>query len=206
MEHAIVGAAAENKPAAGGEHRSPVGRLGIVVGPHAFAGVDIPRLNFTDVVCARSEIDRTRRTGKVSADYVFNFSTYESAAEIFIGRNIDHSSLWTEGDRWPILSSPVRRTVVCHFSGAGLAHGIHVGTAGFGIKTLEDVLPYKGRTFNEIDFAVGALEKPKVTVASDVDQALDVTAIAFVIDQNWRRDFIPIPRIVGVILVVSLEL
>src|SRR6188508_2340186 len=54
-EHAVGRSAAEDQPAAGGEHGSPVRRPGEVVGPRAGTRVHVPGLHFPDVVGARHD-------------------------------------------------------------------------------------------------------------------------------------------------------
>ena len=51
-----------------------------------------------------------------------------------------------------------------------------------------------------------ALEKPQVAVAGHVDQTLDGAPAALVVHQDRRRNFVPVPGIVGVVLEVSFDL
>ena len=62
-EHAVVGAAAEDQSAAGGQHRPPVRRLRKGVRPDARARVDVPRLHFADVSRAGRDHQRVRGAG-----------------------------------------------------------------------------------------------------------------------------------------------
>ena len=53
---------------------------------------------------------------------------------------------------------------------------------------------------------VAALEKPQVSVARHVDESFDRPAVALIVDEDRRRHFIPVPRLVRVVLEVSLDL
>ena len=57
-----------------------------------------------------------------------------------------------------------------------------------------------------MDRPVAAFEEPQVSVASDIDQAFDGAPFALKVHQDRRRNFVPIPGIVGVILEVALDL
>ena len=82
---------------------------------------------------------------------------------------------------------------------------IDIRPPGLGIEALEDVLAHVGLAGDEVDLVVGALKLPEVTVACDVDEALHGSSVSLVVEDERRRDFIPIPRIVGVILEVALD-
>src|SRR5207244_8042897 len=59
---------------------------------------------------------------------------------------------------------------------------------------------------NESDLVARSLEEPQIAVAANIDQALIHPAAALEIDQDRRRDFIPIPRFVGIVLMMTLDL
>src|SRR5207244_2642342 len=74
------------------------------------------------------------------------------------------------------------------------------------IEAAEDVLLHVRLALDEIDLPARPLEKPQVPVARDVDQSFDRAAVARVVDENRRRHFVPIPRIVRVVLKVTFDL
>ena len=123
------------------------------------------------------------------------------AAEILVGRDVDHPRLRAERDRRPVLAAPERRAEFRRLAGAGLVGRIDVGPSGLRIEALEHVLLHVRLAFDELDRAVRALEKPQIAVARDVDQPLDRSAVALVVDENRRRHLVPVPRIVRVVLV-----
>src|SRR5580698_2730477 len=49
----------------------------------------------------------------------------------------------------------------------------------------------------------GALQEPNIAVAGNVNQPFDGTWTALVVDQYWRRDFVPIPGVIGVVLKIT---
>src|SRR6202011_5265735 len=73
-------------------------------------------------------------------------------------------------------------------------------------ETREHVLPHERLSLDGIDRAVGALEEPQVAVARCVDQAFDGAAVALVIHDNARRHFVPVPRLIRMVLVIALDL
>ena len=64
----------------------------------------------------------------------------------------------------------------------------------------------EGLAFDETDAATGALEEPKIPIAGDIDQTLVHSAAAFKVHEDWRRDLIPIPGFVWIVLVVTFNL
>ena len=91
-------------------------------------------------------------------------------------------------------------------AGAGLVFQIDLRAPGHGIEAEEHVLVDVGHTFDEVDPALGAFQEPEIAVARHVDQAADRPAVPFVVDQDRRGDFIPVPRAVRVVLVVTPDL
>src|SRR4029453_5687745 len=59
-EHSIIGATREHEPSCGRERGTPVGCLRECVSPDALAGVNVPRLHFTDVFRAGIDVERAR--------------------------------------------------------------------------------------------------------------------------------------------------
>src|SRR6266516_3341981 len=89
---------------------------------------------------------------------------------------------------------------------SGLSVRINLRASGLRVETLEHVLFHVRLALDEIDLAVRALKKPQVAVAGNVDQTFNCPAAAFVVDQDRRRDLVPVPGFVGGILVVTLDL
>ena len=88
----------------------------------------------------------------------------------------------------------------------GLLDGIDVRPSSDRVETAEDGLSDEGFAFDELDGPVAALEKPEVSVASDVDESFDRAAVALIVHEDRRRHFIPVPRLVRVVLEVSFDL
>src|SRR5437763_14485999 len=107
--------------------------------PHLLAGVEIPSLQFADMIGAGSDIhgrggpDITL-TGRVGGGF-----PSDRAAQIFVRRDVEQLGLWAVGDWWPVLATPQRRAEIGFFAGCRLPDRVDVGPPGFGIETREDV-------------------------------------------------------------------
>ena len=99
------------------------------------------------------------------------------------------------------------RAEVGAFAGARLSSGIDVGPSGHRIETRETrSASTNGLPSTKRIGPVPALEKPEVSVARDVDEAFDRPAVALVVHEDRRRHFVPVPRLVRVVLEVSPDL
>src|SRR3977135_666858 len=145
-ELAVVGAASEQEPAAGGEHGTPVERRQFRR-PHLLAGVEIPRLQLADVIGAGDHLHHVLRDahGALAAP-AFGRLAGPLGAEILVSGDVEHPRLRAVGDRRPVLAAPQARAELRGLSGAGLAVLVDVGPAGLGVEGLEDVLAYVGFT------------------------------------------------------------
>src|SRR5438552_240414 len=205
-EHAVVGAAREQQSAAGGEYRTPIERRQ-VGRPNLFAGIEIPGLQLADVVGAGNHLQHVFSDAhETLASDVFRGFAGELGAEVVVGGDVEHPRLRAVRGRRPILAAPQARTELGALVGARLARLIDLGPSGPGIEPLEHVLAHVGLAGDELDLAVGALELPEIAVARDVDEALHASPVATVVDDQRRRDFVPIPGVVGMILEVSPDL
>ena len=96
----------------------------------------------------------------------------------------------------------MRWTEVRHSVGAGLLDRINHWTSRLRIEARVDVLPDEWLPVDEIDLVFGALEKPEITASADIDQPLDCPAASTVVDENRRRYFVPVPRLVWIVLLM----
>src|SRR4030095_5635772 len=92
----------------------------------------------------------------------------------------------------------------------GLARGgvvfrIDIRTTGLWIESFESRLLDVGLAVDKGDLAVTALQKIHVAVAGDIDQTFDRPAIAPEVDQDRRRNFVPVPRFVWSVLEVPFD-
>src|SRR4029077_12649448 len=130
----------------------------------------------------------------------------ELCEQILIGGDVQEPRLRTKGDRRPVLAAPQARTKIGGLASAGLARLVDVGPGSVGVEALEHVLAHKGLAGDEVDLSGGTLKVPDVAAARDVDETFHGSAVALIIDDDWRRYFVPVPRVVGVILEVALYL
>ena len=84
-----------------------------------------------------------------------------------------------------------------------LAVGIDVGSTGLRVQAAKDRLPHVRRALDEADRTGAALEEPEIAVAGHVDQPFHRAATTLVVDEDWGRHLVPVPRVVGVVLEVA---
>jgi hypothetical protein len=89
----------------------------------------------------------------------------------------------------------VRGTEIRGLAGPWLASWIDVRPSRFRIEASEYVLRDEWDAIDEVDAAVRALE-PQIAIAGDVDQAFDRSAVSPEIDEDRRRDLVPVPRFI----------
>src|SRR5262249_27298769 len=70
---------------------------------------------------------------------------------------------------------------------------------------LEHVLPHVRLTGDELDRAGGAFELPEVTAAGDGHETFHGSPVVVIVEHDRRRDFVPIPGVIGMILEMSLD-
>ena len=151
--------------------------------------------------------DVARDAHEALADDVLRGFATQLGAQVFVRRDVHQPGLRAEGDRRPVLAAPQARAELGGLAGArACCDLVDVGPAGLRIEALEHVLAHVGPASHEVDFPGGALEVPDVAAARDVDQALHRAAVALIIDHDRRRDFVPVPGVVGMVLEVALDL
>lgn len=94
---------------------------------------------------------------------------------------------------------------ICTLASAGFVLRVHVRPSGLGIQTEEYVLIHVRLALDELDRPGASFEEPQITIAGDVNQSLDRTSVALVVDEYGRRNLVIVPGIVRVILEVSLD-
>src|SRR5262245_14132398 len=165
MEVPVVRTTTKHQTTGRREHRSPIHRIRIDVGPHFLSCVDIPCLNFPDMICILKQKSISALSRIPASWGVRDFQTDHFAANVFVRWNVNHSGLRTERNRRPVLSAPQRRTELRHLAGTRLSVRIDNWPSCFRVETLVHVLPYKRFAFDKTDFAAGALEEPQISIA-----------------------------------------
>src|ERR1700730_3406144 len=174
--------------------------------PYLLAGVEIPGLQFADMVGARCDVHRRGRPDIALSRRVCGRFTGDRAAQVFVGRDVEQPRLWAVGHRRPILAAPQRWAEIGFSPGAGLAGRVDIRPARLRIELDENVLLYKGLAVDKVYFVRGALQHPQIPVARGADETFDGLTVALVIDEDRRRHLVPIPGIIRVILVITLDL
>jgi hypothetical protein len=96
--------------------------------------------------------------------------------------------------------------VLDHLAGSRLVGQVDVRASGYRVEALEHVLLDERLALDEVDPARGPLEKIEVAVTADVDQPGDRPAVAPEIHENRRRDLVPVPGLVRLVLEVTFYL
>ncbi len=131
----------------------------------------------------------------------------EGGADVVVGRHVEQPRARRKRRRRPVLAAPVRRAEGGRGADAGLLRLVVARPASLGIERREHVLLHVRLGVHVGDAAVAApFEKPQIAVAAGVDEAGDRPAGALEVDQQRRRDLVPVPRIVPVVLVVAAHL
>src|SRR3989442_1673477 len=189
-----------NDPSLHGEHpdRTPLWHIRILAGEdqvHArlnFRGVDAPAGLHRDVLLA-VDLERYRHRGNARAGRKLPQHLagpgVERAEHAVVGAAREQHSAARGEDRTPIERGQVGRPYLF---------------AGIEIPCLQ--LTHVVGAGNEVDLVASALELPEIAVSRDVDEALYGSPVAPVVDDQRRREFVPIPGVVGMILKVSLDL
>ena len=124
---------------------------------------------------------------------------------VVVRRDVDQLRFRVVRGRWPVLPAPQRRAEGHQLAPTGLPLVDVRGPAGSGIDALERVLSDVRLGGDERDLVPASLEQPQVSVASWMHQSLDRPPVPLHIDEHGRGDFVPVPRIVPVVLVVRLH-
>src|SRR5207245_8465482 len=88
---------------------------------------------------------------------------------------------------------------------ARLALRVVARAAAHRIDLGEHLLGDERLRVHEPDAVGTALEPPQIAVAARVHEALDEASVLFEIDEQRRRDFVPVPGIVPVVLMVTAD-
>src|ERR1700726_3494207 len=98
-------------------------------------------------------------------------------ANVVVGRDVDHASFWTIGNRRPSFSAVDAGAKFGWSIGPGLMRRVDVGPARDGIDAADDVVEYVRLAFDELDGTGAALQKPQVPVARYIDQTFDSSPV-----------------------------
>src|SRR5207247_1877491 len=194
--------------AAGGEDRAPV-LIRELVGPHLLAGLHVPRLQLADV--RRSLPPAHGRLRPIDAEeqlagLVGPGLADERAAEVLVGRDIEVVRLRVVARRRPVLAAPESGTERNGGAGARLALGVVARAPGHRVDLREHLLGHERPGVDEPDAVRAALEPPEITVATRVHETFDHATVLRKVDQQRRRDLVPVPRVVPVVLVMAPDL
>src|SRR6185436_5532891 len=107
-------------------------------------------------------------------------------AQVVVGGDVDHPRARTESDRRPVLATVDAGTEVRALPRHWLLLWVDVGFTRHRIEAAEDVLIHERFPLDKRDWTRTALEEPDVPVTRDIDQALDGSSIALVVDEDRR--------------------
>jgi len=84
-----------------------------------------------------------------------------------------------------------------------LLREVVLGPARLRVEPCDHVVAHVGLRVDEPDVVLRALEEPQVPITARVHQPVDRASAAVEIKEQWRRDLVPVPRVVPVVLVVG---
>src|SRR5690606_18297443 len=212
-EHVVIRSATEHQTASRGHERAPVRRIGELMLPHLLAGRQIPSLDFADMVRAFGQIEigtvTLRAAREAGAGTVFDHgAALHLGAEVLVRRDEDVVRLRVISDGRPILTTPERGAEIAEDARTRLRSLGIFHAAGLRIHALDPVFLHVGCAADELDLAfVGPLKLPKHAVTGGMHQALDLlaTILARQIDEDRSGHFVPVERVVRMVLEVSLD-
>src|SRR5260221_955457 len=206
----ILRPAREQDVPGGDQQRRPEVRLEIVL-PHLLAGVQVPGLQLTDVVLgAGASPDRPEDVVDLVAQIavlgvlVRDLALREVRAEVVVRRDVEEFCLRAPRLGWPVFAATNARAelgALFRARSLGLVDG---WTAGLRVNRGEDVVIGKRESVQELEAI--AIQDPKVTVPASVGGRLGELPIDLGVDQERRRDFIPVKAVVRGVLVIALDL
>ena len=209
-EQAIRSPAGEQDVPARDQKWRPEERLEIVL-PNSLAGVQVPGLKFSQVIggaCAgtdRSEnaVDVVPHIKALGLKF-WHLTSWEVRADVVVRRDVEEFRL-----RAPRLGGPVFAATNARAALGALVRPrslglIDRGTTGLRVNRCKDVVIGEREGVQELQAI--AIQDPKVAVATRVRGRLREFPVDLCVDQERRRDFIPVPAIVRSVLVIALEL
>ena len=132
--------------------------------------------------------------------------SHQGRAEVLVGWNVEVLRLRAVAGRRPVLAAPEPGAEGHRGSRARLPLDVVARASGHRIDLGEDFLGDERPRVHELD-AVGApLQPPEVAVAARVHQALHRAPVLRKVDQQRRRDLVPVPGVVPVVLVMITDL
>ena len=158
------------------------------------------------MIGALADIQRAGHPGERLAGLVGDRPSDQCGAQVFVRRDIQQPGLRAVRRRRPVLAAPGSRAEIRQLAGAGLVFLGHDRMAGLRVQAGECVVIDEGLAGDEVDRPRGAFQHPQIPVARHIDQALDGLPVVLVVDDDRRRDLVPVPGIVLVVLVITLHL
>src|SRR3981081_2144242 len=155
--------------------------------PCFLPGVDVPRLDFADMVGAWRDIHLIGRRGAPSASRRFHDAPDHHRAKIFLRRDVHHARFRIERTGLPVLSAVPGWAKAGELSDPRPVVWVDLRSFRLGIEVAENVLLYVRLAIDEIDLVAGALEKIQVAAACEVDESLDRLAVAPESDKHRGR-------------------
>src|SRR5262249_37183095 len=146
--------------------------------------VDVPGLHFAEMIRAGFHVGTSRAAATSGAGVsasccVFRLNTEVRTAQIVICGDVYHAGLRAECDGRPVLAAVQVGAEVCALACTRFLGFVDFRPSGHRIEADVDILIDIRLAVDELDRALrGALEKPEISVACDVDESLYGAAVA----------------------------
>ena len=141
-EHPVIGTSDQDEIAAGRGHRTKQLRFGKLCRPDLLSCGRIPRLQFTEMIGAGTNLQTDIFGFRPQPKLTFNqrhLLAGKASAEILVGRDVDKAGLRTIRRRRPILAAPQRRTELNPLAGNRLVSRVDNRLASLGLNAFPDV-------------------------------------------------------------------
>ncbi len=179
--------------------------------PDSLAGIQVPGLQFSQVIgSARAGTDGSENAVDVVPHIqalglrFWDLTFWEVRAYVVVRRDVEELCL-----RAPRLGGPVFAAANARAKLSALVRPrslglVDRGATGLRVNRRKDVVIGERKGMQEREAV--AIQNPKIAVPTRMGGRLRELPVDLCVDQERRRDFIPVPAIVRGVLVIALEL
>src|SRR5579863_6295466 len=117
----------------------------------------------------------------------------EKGTDIVVRRDIEKFRPRAPCLRWPVFAAADARAEFAALFRAGTLGLIDDRSSRLGVNRSEHVVIRERKGVQKLKLALTAIENPQISVAPGMCRCLDYFAVDLRVDQQRRRDFIPVP-------------
>src|SRR5258706_1203996 len=209
-EQSIGSSTSEENVSARDQQGRPQHRLEIVL-PDSLAGVQIPRLEFSQVIgSASAGTDRSENAFDLIPDInplrfcIWDLAFWEERADVVVRGDVQEFCLRAPRLGWPVFAATNARAelgATCRARSLGL---VDSRTTGLSVNRREHVVIGKRERVEEVESI--AIQYPQIAVPTRVRGGLRKPSVDLGFDQERCRYFIPVPAVVRRVLMEAFYL